>query len=304
VRQSWLIDWKSAEDFYRALSFVLVPSSRLWLGATLPRRARDIYDETFTVHAAIARSITAQLARTLRARDQVQVLRRGELNSDTAYEIAGHFEYALISLSGAFDSLAHLCAAAYGISKQPTDSWNRESWRKKLRSDPSTAQMAVVADSDEVRRTLILLGELRNTVHGPCLAPRINEARGRRHAVVLVPPTRLTRFDHAMSRWTGVEKPWWGVTYERRGDPRIEERDDGSVSAAFTCGPDDPIADINVDPGICLERLLVVSLNAIDRIAESIDWSRLGGAGFLPLSSIPPGDDFLQDRLRLLGGVW
>lgn len=304
VRKAWLIDWKSAEDFYRALSFVLVPSSRFWLGATLPRRARDIYDETYTVHAAIARSITWQLARALRARDHLQILRRGEFDPDVAFEIAGHFEYALISLSGAFDTLAHIFAVAHGITKQPMDNWRKEAWRKKLRTDPSTAHVAAVADSDEVQRTLALLGELRNTVHGPSLEPRINEAQRRKQAVVLVPPTRLVRFDEALARWHSIPKGSWGVKYERRGNPRIDERDDGTVFACFSAGPDDPIAEINVDPGICLERLLVVSIDAIERLAQAIDWSRLGGAAFLPLSSIPPGDDFVQERLRLLGGVW
>ncbi len=302
-RVPWLINWKSAEAFYRTLAFVLIPSSRLWLGATLPRQARDIYDETFAVHAAIGQSITSQVTRALRARDHLQVLRRGDLSGDTAHDVAAQFEYALISLYGAFDSLAHLCAVTYGISKKLTDAWQREPWRKKLRKDPATLAVAEVAESKQVQLTLRLLGELRNTVHGPSLEPRLDESRGHRRAVVLVPPTRLRSFQAALSGWGAVEEGWWGVKYHRRGNGRIEEHP-GMLFATFTSAPDDPVAEIDVDPGVCLERLLVFSLDAMERIAASIDWSRLGGSGFLPMRSVPPGDELVQERLRLLGGVW
>jgi hypothetical protein len=64
------------------------------------------------------------------------------------------------------------------------------------------------------------------------------------------------------------------------------------------------VAEIDVDAGICLERLLVMSLDSLNRLASTIEWERLGGLGFLPLAGAPPGDEFIDERLRLLGGVW
>jgi hypothetical protein len=78
----------------------------------------------------------------------------------------------------------------------------------------------------------------------------------------------------------------------------------GGVSVSYPSGCEYPVAAIKLDPGICLERLLVLSFESLDRLASSIEWDRLGGLGFLPLRGVPPGDDFVQDRLRLLGGVW
>ena len=300
-RPGW-IDWKSGEDFYRALALTLLPSSRLWLGATLPRDARDIYDHTFAVRAAVAQSVTSQIARVLRARDELQVLRRGELTSDSAIQIAARFEYALISLHGAFDTLAHLCAVVYRMDKSPMDGWQRESWLKKLRACSDTAAVAAVAESKDVQRTLKLVGELRNTVHGPTLQPRLNTTARHRWCAVLVPPTRLRSFQTALAAWPEIPESWWGARYHHRGPMEFHERP-GGVTVSYPSGREHPVAEIDIDPGICLERMLVFSLDAVDRLASAIEWERLGGLGFLPLAGVPPGDSFIQDRLRLLGGV-
>jgi hypothetical protein len=301
-RKRGIIDWKSGEDFYQALAITLLPSSRLWLGATLPRNARDIYDHAFDVHAALAQSITSQVARALRARDHVQIQRRGELSSDTALEIASRFDYALICLHGAFDTLAELCAEVYGQTKRRTDSWQRAEWVKKLGRNPATQSVAAAADCQEVRRTLRLLGELRNTVHGPTLQPRINTTARERRVLLLVPPTRISAFRDTLLSWSGVPETWWGARYHHRGPIEFHE-DLGSYTVSYPSGSEYPVVEISIDPGICLERLLVFGLEALEQLASSIDWSQLGGLGFLPLSR-RFGDSSVEERLRLLGGVF
>lgn len=303
-RRQATIDWRSAEDFYQDLAAVLVPAANLWTGAALPLRSRDLYDES----CSLAMSFIRQISRALRARDRVQILSRGEVTLDDACEIATQFEVALLSLSGVFDGLATLSGAIYRLKKSRQEGWTKDTFTEKLRATPGGASLATMATEQPVRLTLEMIAEVRNTVHGPTLTPRVFTSSSRRRAIVGMPPNRVDRFRDILSRWNQLpsDEKWWGVEYHRRG------LDDPERPNSYTSTPNDPIAEIWIDPATCLERMLVLALSAMNDIATAMDWSRLprpdgkqnAGDGFLPLYFLPPGDRLFQERLALLGGVW
>ncbi|MFT3914872.1 MAG: hypothetical protein QM704_12395 [Anaeromyxobacteraceae bacterium] len=188
---------------------------------------------------------------------------------------------------------------AYGIEKSRTDSWRGKKWRRRLREDPRTTGVAAVADRTSTQRLLSLLGELRNTVHGPTLDPVVSNDR--RRTYVRVPPIRVPPLEQELQAWPEVPLAWWGIEFERRSAPLNLEHGDGFVTATFSSGPNDPVWAINVDPGVCLERVLVFATQVIDELGAAIDWTRFGAPAVRePLEE----DDFLNERLRLLGGVW
>jgi hypothetical protein len=84
------------------------------------------------------------------------------------------FESLLVCLQGALDSAARFLHVSYGLQGTPRRAnWGRAKWRKDL---DSSAAPSSDFDNDRLRRLDVLVGELRNAIHGEVLSHELKHA--------------------------------------------------------------------------------------------------------------------------------
>ncbi len=230
-------------DYYELIARDAIPAMHAWFALRGPGD-RDRVDRLTT--AALVR-----LRHALRARDLIQC--QTQLRTEPSLAaIIYHLDMLLLSLSGVFDSVAHVANTACGLQGPARDvGWLRKDWREKVRSNlPAFAELTVPGSSGE--GVLVCLSALRNLVHSEVFASHEFWGAGRRRHRLEVPDR---------PQWTSsgvrpVRDVVWDAA-ECAGDASgwgLERPDDGSVF---------------LEPGLFIEQLLVVAMALLDELMNA-----------------------------------
>jgi hypothetical protein len=157
------------EQFYRAGAAALLRGIATWLVAST-KHWRSHGDPA---QSALADAILVRMGRALKARDYLQVRRRAP-NRDGAWaDVLFFFEYVLLSLQGVLDSAARFLHLHYGLKRsRRAANWGREQWRTDLLQAGAPEKLF---EDGRLIRLDVLVGELRNSIHGEVLSHELRE---------------------------------------------------------------------------------------------------------------------------------
>jgi len=174
--QNEYLEWRSPDGhgtvrtnkgaFYWVGGRELLPSGWRWFTACV-KHSSGTNDDSLTL---LGGSLLQRFARALRERDDVHRALNQPQNNDTADDALASLDNCLMLLMGALDVSARVAHYVLGIQgSKHSAGWQREGWLKKVAR--ANVQLAsVVQDQNSPgAHVLIILGLLRNTVHGEAL---------------------------------------------------------------------------------------------------------------------------------------
>jgi hypothetical protein len=179
------------------------------------------------VHAANARrddtlhlgqSILTRCVRALEARDAIGAQFYIPQNNDTRDAIMYHFDYLTLLLAGVFDAQARIAHRAYRITRpeERYTGFRRAEFLKALTDNGADRLHALVSDQ-HFSNLMILLHELRNTIHGASLQTYQATSELRESLVTLFTENQ-DKIWQAAARYSSTEA--WGLV--RKQEPQLE----------------------------------------------------------------------------------
>jgi hypothetical protein len=238
----------------------LLPAGWRWYKACVDhdREAHGPNELTYLGGAVFQR-----VARTLRARDDLQRAMNQPQDNDVADDALTALDTCLVFLMGAIDAAARI---AHAVLALPPEDARNAGWQKNQWIHAVAAQVpelsAVVAAKTPGRDALTILRLLRNTVHAaglPALA--VGGPGQRQETLVGLPSTDASRILAAADRQGGHEA--WGLR------ELLPER-------------------LHADPGVLLERLLPAVIELLNSLMAATPVEQLSGVSLQPEDLFPP----------------
>jgi hypothetical protein len=157
------------ERFYRLAASSLLGGARSWLSAAMEHWRQTGDPALFE----LADGVIARFARGLKARDYLHVRARATDREEVWDDVLFFFEALLVSLQGALDATARYLHLRYELNGSVRRAnWGWKDWRAALdASDAPTEQF----DNARLWRLDVLVGELRNAIHGAILSSELRE---------------------------------------------------------------------------------------------------------------------------------
>lgn len=185
----------------------LLPEGWRWMSACV-QHSTHTGEDLLTHYAG---TVHHRLERTLTARDNLYVALNQPQNNDTADEAMAALDNILINLSACLDVTARVYNHVLGApSPVHQVGWRRGQWLDKVRKlDPG---VKVLLDNPDFENLIVIVAELRNTIHGAALDPiAIVQGFGsqRDDTRVGLPADRLKELLAAMDALGGRSS--WGV---------------------------------------------------------------------------------------------
>jgi len=228
----------------------------------------------------LGQSILVRCARCLEARDAIGAQFYIPQNNNVRNVIMYHFDYLTLLLAGAFDAQARVARRAYGI-EQPIErytSFRRPEFLKALQ-DKGADNLYNFVSGEKHKDLMILLHELRNTIHGAGLTTLAYVGEGKPQAsFISVLPENSFKVWEAAERYSSSEK--WGLTRKN---------------------------DLQLEPYTYAANLVSECLKHINEIASATDIKGLFPSGYHIQNMIdkPPEDhvfgEHIRKRLAILG---
>jgi hypothetical protein len=158
------------ERFYRLAASGLLGGATMWLSSAMERWRRSGDPVPF----GLADAVIARFARALKARDYLHIRARATNREEAWDDVLFFFEALLVSLQGALDAAARFLHLRYGVKGRLRGAnWGWKDWRRALEeSDAPTRRF----DNARLWRLDVLVGELRNAIHGAVLSSELREA--------------------------------------------------------------------------------------------------------------------------------
>ncbi len=269
--------------FYWALARYRLPSMWKYFSACIASgkyRSDDI--------AYLGQSILTRGVRVLEAKDAIGGQFYLPQNNDTRDIMMYHFDYLTVLLSGIFDAQARVASRAYGITKpkERNVSFRNQEFQEKL-EEAGAGQLSSLCIGQSFIDLMILLYELRNTIHGAGL-PTFSELGSRPYeeSFVKVLPAHRDAVLEAAKCLGGLDN--WGLRQTQWGPPYRT-------------------MDLEFEPYTYALTLVDNCFSMIDKIASLTDVMRLAKElDPASLNTNPPTDNqiFSQEigeRLLLLG---
>lgn len=157
------------ERFYRLAAASLLGGTQMWLPAAVENWRRSGDPTLF----GLADGVVARFARGLKARDYLHARARATDREEAWDDVLFFFEALLVSLQGALDAAARFLHLRYEVKGRLRGAnWGWKDWRRALEeSDAPTGQF----DNARLSRLDVLVGELRNAIHGAVLSSELRE---------------------------------------------------------------------------------------------------------------------------------
>jgi hypothetical protein len=263
--------------FYWVLGRDLLPNSWRWFDAIVMSDGATGGDLT-----SLGQSALTRLAQALKARDHAHWQLLQPHDNETADDTLFYLDMLLLSLSAAFDVVAHVADAALGLASRPQYiSWNSNSWRADLRDghQPLDAAMAPSAPYGQIHRLLSLL---RNSIHGEALKTLAQKSGWEPLENLLVlPKADRDALRYLLSQLGGLDI--WGHE---------------DIAGLFAC----------VRPGMVIEQLAPLAAAALNELMALTPVERLPGLGQTShIMEGPPAHGIwgeeTRHRVRLLSGL-
>jgi hypothetical protein len=224
----------------------------------------------------LASAILDRSNRALIFRDRLHAIALSGQSSEAAIDDQlSYFEFILFLFGGIFDVLAEVADRAYGVNAGRAR-WQWQKWRDRLRRyDPGLA--ALMDPGSPHRSVHIIIGALRNTIHGTPVASLTFQS-ATREQLVAIPQSEETQVRSELAQ-LGDPDTSWGIS-EFGGR-------------------------IHIRPDRFIERLLERVLTAINDLMDATAVERLAPHNWTYAG--PPTDHGFSPstrmRLRLLGGL-
>jgi len=153
--------------FYRVLARHRLP--RMWRYFSACVYAEKIRNDRII---NLGGSILTRCTRALEARDQIGIQFYNPQGNDSTDIIMYHFDYLTLLLSGAFDAQARIAWRTYGI-KKPIERYSSFRFKEFISSlgKCGAKSLKKIITDQQFSDLMILLYELRNTIHGANLTP-------------------------------------------------------------------------------------------------------------------------------------
>lgn len=122
---------------------------------------------------SLVEAVAIRLGRALRARDYLNVRRRASDVDEIWSDVLYFFESVLVCLQGAADAAARLVQAIFGLKGGRTmANWGRRDWWAALGDSGAPSEEF---DRECLEDIDLLVGELRNSIHGEILGSELRE---------------------------------------------------------------------------------------------------------------------------------
>jgi hypothetical protein len=233
----------------------------------------------------LAQAVFERVAQALRARERVVLHSRRGGGFGPADEQLFYFDHAVLALGGAFDAVARVADATYGLANKPQGiSWRYESWLPRI-ALVAPGLAALMENGGRARDVLDAISILRNTIHGePLQGIRFSEGSvvRRQEHLVKIPRGKATALLGVLDRLDGRER--WGVR---------------TVCTDFLFFRADEFIDV----------LMTEACRALDQLMAATDVSRLPNGTQIAIQDGPSasgGDEFApeaQRAIRALAGL-
>jgi len=221
----------------------------------------------------LGQSILMRCIRSIEARDAIGSKFYTHQNNDTHRAIMYHFDYLTLLLAGAFDTQALVARHAYKINRpsERNTSFRKPEFNKALATNGAEKLYKIIT-SDPFRNLMILLFELRNTIHSDAMQNFISNIAKPEEAFVRVLSKHRDLLWNAAERYNSAER--WGL---------VQFHD-----------------DMRLEPYTYAVALVDESFNFIDEIASATDITGLfpDDYNIPPLIERAPEDDIFNENIR------
>jgi hypothetical protein len=269
--------WKAGNNysrgFNRGLFYSILARHKLpnmWKYFSACVKAQEIRGDNIL---QLGQSISMRCIRAIEARDAIGYRFYTSQNNDTHRAIMYHFDYLTLLLAGAFDAQALVARHAYKINRysERNTSFRRPEFNKALAMNGAEKLYNIIT-SDSFRNLMILLFELRNTIHSDAMQNFISNVAKPEEAFVRVLSKHRDLLWKAAERYNSPER--WGLV-QLHGDIRLE-------------------------PYTYAVSLVSECFKYIDAIAYATDITGLFPDGYVvpPLQEKAPDDEIYSENIR------
>ncbi|MFF2044019.1 hypothetical protein ACFVVX_26730 [Kitasatospora sp. NPDC058170] len=244
--------------YYLTASVALLPEAWRWSSAC-SQYAGGVGDESLSHLVA---SLFQRVQRALQARDEMYFSLSKPQSNDTADSALGSLDSALILMMAAVDVVARVAHTVLGVGGKPhAAGWQSVKWVERL-GVVAPGLASVVGDGTDVKRSLLILRKLRNSVHGEALAPlALHRGREIDRMLVGLPREDMREILEAIDGLGG--RNLWGV------ESHVPDR-------------------LHIGPGILVENIFAHTFSALNDLMREMPVEALSHVQLKPSDCVPP----------------